>query len=142
MARILVPVDGSDGALRALAFAVKRAKEKAGTSIHLLTVHPPLDTHGRNAVYPGDKRMHELVGMHDAHILRGAEKRLRRARIRYSTEAIEGDPAEIIARRAKALKCDSIVMGSRGLGRIASLVIGSVAFKVIHLTPLPVTLVK
>lgn len=32
MSKILVPVDGSDGALRALAFAVKRAKEKLGTA--------------------------------------------------------------------------------------------------------------
>jgi nucleotide-binding universal stress UspA family protein len=33
-------------------------------------------------------------------------------------------------------------MGTRGQGRVANLVIGSVATKVVHLTPLPVTLVK
>jgi nucleotide-binding universal stress UspA family protein len=55
---------------------------------------------------------------------------------------LEGDPADVIARRAQELGCDAIVMGSRGMGRIANLVIGSVATKVVHLTALPVTLVK
>ncbi|HEY4645064.1 MAG TPA: universal stress protein [Steroidobacteraceae bacterium] len=142
MGKILVPVDGSDGALRALAFAVKRAKERAGTSLHVLTVHLPLHVYGEIAIYGGEKRMRAMLALHDTHVLRGAEKRLRRTRIAYSTEALEGEPAEVIAQRAKSLKCDSIIMGTRGMGRIATLVMGSVATKVIHLTSLPVTLVK
>lgn len=142
MAKILVPVDGSDGALRALAFAVKQAKERSGTQLHVLTVHPPSRVYGKAAIYVDRKRMREWAAEYDKQVLRAAEKLLRRARIAYSTEAIEGDAAQIIARRAKALKCSSIVMGTRGLGRIGTLLMGSVATKVIHLTSLPVTLVK
>ena len=142
MAKILVPVDGSNGALRALVFAIKRAKEKPGTRLHVLTVHPPFRAYGRAAVLAHEKQIREWATEHDAQVLRGAEKRLRRARVPYATEALEGDAAQMIARRAKALKCDSIIMGTRGLGRVAALVMGSVATKVIHLTPLPVTLVK
>jgi nucleotide-binding universal stress UspA family protein len=38
--------------------------------------------------------------------------------------------------------CDGIVMGTRGMSAVGNLVMGSVATKVIHLTKLPVTLVK
>ena len=142
MGKILVPVDGSDSAMRALALAVKQAKEKSGTSLHVLTVHPPLRVYGEIAVYVGDKRMRELAAMHDRDVLGSAEKRLRRARVAHTVEALEGDPATVIAQRAKSLKCDSIVMGTRGLGRIPTLIMGSVTTKVIHLTSVPVTLVK
>lgn len=39
-------------------------------------------------------------------------------------------------------QCDAIIMGSRGLGPVASMIIGSVATKVIHLVKVPVTLIK
>lgn len=38
--------------------------------------------------------------------------------------------------------CDAIVMGTRGMGLVAGLVLGSVAQKVVHLAPMPVTVVK
>ncbi len=142
VSKILVPLDGSDGGFRALAFAVKRAKEKPGTSLHLLTVRLPPLVYGKASIYVDKERLREWAALHDAQIMDEAEKRLRRTRVPYVTEALEGDPAEVIARRAKALKCESIVMGTRGLGRVGSLIMGSVATKVVHLTSLPVTLVK
>jgi nucleotide-binding universal stress UspA family protein len=138
----MVPFDGSEGAMRALAFAIKHAKERPGTRLHVLTVHPPPDVYGKAEMYLDQRRVREWMVRRDAALLRGAEKRLSRARIPYEVEALEGDPAEVIAGRAKALKCSSIIMGTRGLGRVATLVMGSVATKVIHLTSLPVTLVK
>jgi nucleotide-binding universal stress UspA family protein len=57
-------------------------------------------------------------------------------------EEAEGDVAPTIAQRADALGCEAIIMGTRGSGRIANLVMGSTAMMVVHLTSLPVTLVK
>jgi nucleotide-binding universal stress UspA family protein len=37
---------------------------------------------------------------------------------------------------------DAIVMGTRGLGVVGGLVLGSIASKVVHLVKVPVTLVK
>jgi len=51
-------------------------------------------------------------------------------------------PAELIAKVAGAGGVEGIVMGTRGMGPIKSLVLGSVATKVIHLVEFPVTLVK
>jgi nucleotide-binding universal stress UspA family protein len=53
-----------------------------------------------------------------------------------------GSSGQAIAEYANELRCDQIVMGTRGLGSIGSLVLGSVATQVVHLTEHPVTLVK
>jgi len=48
----------------------------------------------------------------------------------------------MIVKRAEELGCDGIIMGTQGRGTLGSLFMGSVAVKVVHLTKLPVTLVK
>ena len=53
-----------------------------------------------------------------------------------------GATADTIVRVAGEIDADEIFMGSRGLGSVAALFMGSVATKVLHLTDLPVTLVK
>jgi nucleotide-binding universal stress UspA family protein len=53
-----------------------------------------------------------------------------------------GYVAQSIARHADEAGCDAIVMGTRGMSAIGNLLMGSIATKVIHLTKLPVTLVK
>jgi nucleotide-binding universal stress UspA family protein len=60
-----------------------------------------------------------------------------------SQEHVEiGHPEEIINHYANSYHCDLIVMGTRGLGAASSLLLGSVANKTVHLTDLPVMLVK
>ncbi len=71
----------------------------------------------------------------------GAE-RLQAAGCRYTLEQLEGDPAETIARRAAELGCESVTMGTHGLGSFGILFLGSVAQRVVHHTTVPVTLVK
>jgi nucleotide-binding universal stress UspA family protein len=53
-----------------------------------------------------------------------------------------GDPAECIIAFAKKSKCSEIVMGSRGLGRLSGLLLGSVVAKVVQLAEVPVVAVK
>jgi len=61
---------------------------------------------------------------------------------RFITELIEGDSAEAIIDVAKTRKSDVIVMGSRGLGRLAGLVLGSTSQKVVSHAPCPVLIVR
>ena len=58
------------------------------------------------------------------------------------TELIEGDPAEAIIEVAKTRASNVIVMGSRGLGRLAGLVLGSTSQKVVSHAPCPVLIVR
>ena len=49
-----------------------------------------------------------------------------------SFEQLEGDPADVILERARALDVEMVAMGSRGRKGLARLVLGSVAEKVIR----------
>ena len=53
-----------------------------------------------------------------------------------------GQTAEAIAQAARDEGIEHIVMGTRGLGSIQGMLLGSVAMKVIHLAEVPITLLK
>jgi nucleotide-binding universal stress UspA family protein len=75
-------------------------------------------------------------------ILEAAAERLKGASFEFRLEQITGEPAETIAHRAEDLGCESITMGTHGLGSFGILFLGSVAQRVVHHTTVPVTLVK
>ena len=66
----------------------------------------------------------------------------RKAEVKFESRAEIGPIAETINSLARATRADHIVMGTRGLGALRNLVLGSVATKVVHLATIPVTLVK
>jgi len=71
-----------------------------------------------------------------------AERFLREAGIAYERDVRAGDVAPTIVRHAQDSGCDAILMGTRGVGAISNLVMGSVALKVVQLAKTPVTLIK
>ena len=142
MAKVLVPFDGSKSALHALEYAIKLAKQNRQISIHVVSAHEEPFVYGEIEVYVTYEKMAELQRQHSAGVLLAAEKRLKKAAVPYTMEILVGNIAEMIAKRADKLRCDSIVMGTRGMSAIVSLVMGSVATKVVHLANVPVTLIK
>jgi nucleotide-binding universal stress UspA family protein len=64
------------------------------------------------------------------------------AKVAHQVHIVVGQPAEIIATFCQDLKCDAIVMGTRGHGKAAGLILGSVARDVIAKAAVPVTVVK
>ena len=141
MNAILVPVDGSKNALHATDHAIAQAKRTRG-QVQLLNVQLLPDTYRSVREYLAVTSNRELTTQRAQALLKPAVTRLRRARVPHTVHIIYGDIAPTIARMASRLKCDSIVMGTRGLGPVGSLLLGSVATKVIHLAKTPVTLVK
>ena len=142
MHKLLLAFDGSESASHALEYALKLAKENGPIELHLLTVHPEPVIYGEIQVYVPRERMEELQRKHSEDILKPALERAIAANISHTSEILIGETAPMIVKRAEELNCDSIVMGTRGMGAIGNLVLGSVATKVVHLTKLPVTLVK
>lgn len=142
MLNLLVPIDGSESSTRALDHAMKIAKTNPSYELHLLTVHPEPIMYGEILVYVSSEKMHELQRAHSMDLLRPAIEAAEKARIAHTSEIAQGEVASTIAKRAHELHCEGIVMGTRGMTAISNLVIGSVATKVIHLTTIPVTLVK
>jgi nucleotide-binding universal stress UspA family protein len=141
---MLVATDGSDAAARALEFASRLAASVPQTRLHVLYVRPPLRVYGEIEVYAGREHLRELATESADAILDEARRHLAGTApgIEVEFEQLEGDPGEAIVRRATEVDCESIVMGTHGRGRLASALMGSVAQRVVHLSPIPVTLVR
>lgn len=141
MARILVPLDGSPASGRAVKHVVSLLDGRAENDVHLLHVQPPLVAQDVPDISrPG---LSGRLGSEDVDRAFGtATCELEHAGIRHTAHTARGDPAQEIAFYADIHGCDHIVMGTRGLGSIRNLLLGSVATKVLHLVKVPVTLVK
>jgi nucleotide-binding universal stress UspA family protein len=142
MRRILVAIDGSEAALRALDYAVTQARCEPAAELHVLNVQPTLSNYTMPEIYVTQERIREVTATRARAILDGAARHLADTGCRFELEQIEGDPAETIAHRASELGCESITMGTHGLTSIGILFMGSVAQKVVHYADVPVTLVK
>ena len=139
--KVLVPVDGSPSSDRAVAHVLAIVRRMPTTEIRLINVQEPVEVLESQGLTPEESMERALRnrGMHETASARDA---VTQAGV-YTECAIEiGAIAPTIARYAKDHGIDLIVMGTRGLGPIKSLVLGSVAYKVVHLADVPVTLVK
>lgn len=139
--RILVPVDGSAGARRAVRHAAQLAR-RAGAELHLVNIQPPMPLYGPVRTLMPEPQYYAACEALAKKALNPALSRLRRAGVTHRAHVRYGEPGKTIAGEARRLKCASIVMGTRGHGALGSLVLGSVATKVVHLAEVPVTLVK
>jgi nucleotide-binding universal stress UspA family protein len=126
---ILVPVDGSTCALRALRFAVN-GQRKTGHVILLLNVQPPL----RASLFVSRKMIKEHQRRQSDPVIHRAEGLARKWHAKTQSFVRVGEPAAIIAAIAGQRHCTEIVMGTRGLGRWTGAVLGSTAMKLLHLT--------
>jgi nucleotide-binding universal stress UspA family protein len=142
MHKLLVPIDGSENAQRALQYALRLAKEIGRVELHIVTAHPEPNVYGEIQVYVSEEHMAQLQRQHAESILVPAAEATRKAGVAYASEILIGNAAPVIVKRAEELGCDGIVMGTQGRGAVGSLLMGSVAIKVVHLTKLPVTLIK
>jgi nucleotide-binding universal stress UspA family protein len=140
MKSLLVPVDGSANADRAVAFALKMAKAVQGLKLVVLNVQEQLERWYAHGLASESSREHlKAQGMAQS---AAARKLLDESGGSYEFLIQFGLPAETIVKAAKDHGCSGIVMGTRGLGDLENVFLGSTSFKVIHLSELPVTLVK
>jgi nucleotide-binding universal stress UspA family protein len=142
MKKLLVAVDGSGAALRALQAAIALAKLAPDSSIHLVHAHEEPRVYGEIAIYVTAEKMRALQRKQCEAVLDRAEAELKGAGVRYTREALEGPIGRTIAEHAEHLGCDAIVMGRHGESALGDLLLGSVAQKVLHASRLPVLLVR
>jgi len=142
MYKILLPTDGSENALRAVHYAVSLARDHRAAALHLVTVQTDPIRYGEIAVYLDQEKLARALREQSETLLKPAEEVLRSAAVSYDKEILVGDVAPSIVRCAEELGCRVIVMGTRGMGALPNLMLGSVTTKVVHLTKLPVTLIK
>ena len=143
MLKLLVPVDGSESSSRAVDHLIKKLGWfKSGAEIHLLNVQHPIPYGNRVSSVIGHDKLAQYHQEEGKAALKKTMKKLDAAKVKYHYHIGVGQEAEVICQYAKEKGCDQIFMGTRGLGSVSNLVLGSVATKVIHLSPVPVVLVK
>jgi nucleotide-binding universal stress UspA family protein len=139
--KLLVPIDASDHAKRALQYAAQLANATGG-SVHLLNVAEDYGEVDRVHAYHREEGLLAPVREKGAALIRDAEATLTAAGVPVTSEMLVGSVARTIAARARELGCDAIVMGTHGLGFLDNMLMGSTSRKVLALTDLPLTLVK
>ena len=136
---ILLAVDGSEHALHAAHVASSLAKEMSSQTLRIVVAYDPIPVH------LGDPYMQAAINTRlkeTEQILQKAVQALGAVSAEIHTELIEGDPAEVIIEVAQTRESNVIVMGSRGLGKLAGLVLGSTSQKVVSHAPCPVLIVR
>ena len=146
MPSVLVPVDGSENSLRAVEEACRQLADRPKGTVQLLNVQA-LNHSAVVRKFLSQELIDEFHRIEGEAALQGARARLAGAEIACVSHVEVGDVAQSIARCARELHCDQIIMGTRGLGSggiaaVSGLLLGSIATKVLHLVDVPVTLVK
>jgi nucleotide-binding universal stress UspA family protein len=141
--KILVPVDGSGSSHRALEHALELYRLQPRSSIVLVNAQhfPGLGVSEMTAVLPPDWEQ-RAADAQSKKALRTAAETCRKRRVRFEKLTVIGPIAETIIATAKKIGADQIVMGTRGIGAVRQMLLGSVASKVVHLAEIPVTLVR
>lgn len=140
--KILIPVDGSASANRAVEHTIAASKMlKELPQIHLLNVQWKLAT-GNVKMFISQDTINDYYREQGMEALGTARALLDKAGLAYTYHISVGTPAEAIVQYAQEHQIDQITMGSQGESKLATILLGSVAGKVAHLASMPVLLIK
>ncbi len=138
--RMLVPADGSEPATRATAYVLDLASRGLPVELHLLNVQPAVRGVAASLVSHADRdSYHRDEGMG---ALAGCVALAEAAGVTPHLHVGVGEPGPTVIAFAAKLQCQQIVMGTRGRGAVAELLVGSVAHYVVVHSVLPVTLLR
>lgn len=136
--RILLATDGSAHAAEALKYARDLALSHRAQVVVVHAFEPVL-------TYLGEPWLHRVTACHLAagrEVADLAAHELQEFGIDVEVEVLEGPPAEAILRVADVHQCDLILMGSRGRGTLASLLLGSLSQRTLSHPSMPVLIVS
>ncbi|WP_339196870.1 universal stress protein [Paenibacillus sp. FSL P4-0176] len=137
--RILVAVDGSDHAHKALEQVLILAEDmKQPPSLLIVHVNPAISINEPALGVDLEARIAE----EGQHIIEPVTNQLSGREVAYETLLIAGDPVNEICRVARERDCGMIVMGTGGKGMLAEMIVGSVSHGVLKHAECPVLTVK
>lgn len=139
MLKVLVPVDGSANALRAVRHVIAEYQRHHELELHLLNVQPRLYRHISRFVSRPDREAWQQERADAA--LADARSELTRVGIPHQTHWVAGDRVKEICRAAERLGAHHIVMGTARKNSITRMLEDSVTNGVLEATPVPVEVV-
>lgn len=139
--KLLIASDGSGPAREAVAFGLELAARQGAAEVSIVHVVPPLHLlptagFGLPVAQPRSPSVHDRLALDEATALAAD------AGVTVSTELLTGDPVDEIVAHADSMDADLIVVGSRGHGAVASVLLGSVSQGVLHEARRPVLVVR
>jgi nucleotide-binding universal stress UspA family protein len=135
---ILVAVDGSEHALKAARIAGDLARQMQA-ELRVVTAYEPVPT------YLGQPNLQHALDERFAQanlVLEEAIQQIGEIQGELKTDVLEGPAAEAILAVVEARGNDLVIMGTRGLGRLKGLLLGSQSQKVLAHASCPVLLVR
>src|SRR3989338_5148846 len=140
--KILIPVDGSANAQRAVDHVIKNiATLKERPQLLLLNVQWNVAT-GNVKLFINQQTIDDYYLEQGTAALQSARAALDAASLPYQYHISIGTPAEAIVQYANEQGADQIVMGRQGQGGLQALLLGSGVNKELHLANCPVLLIK
>ena len=137
--KILVAVDGSKPSLKAVQLLIDHADwYRSRPEIELVTVHLAVP----NVRHLNKAQVEKYYADEGEAMLAAAKKKLDAARLPYQARVLIGPVAETLVQHAAAKRCDLIYIGTRGMTELGKALLGSTATKVLHISEIPVLLVK
>ena len=142
--KIMVPVDESRAALRALNEAIGLA-QLSGAVVRAVTVVDLAQFNWGGTGYLQSEEVRQAIAASGAKVLAQAEVRLQESGVPYETAVLEsaGDKtADMLMDDARACGTDLLVMGTHGFSGLMHLLMGSVAEGVLRQADIPVMLLR
>lgn len=143
MRKILLAYDGSDSSKRALQYVIDFARMHDATlDVCVLNVQHEPTVYGEYVTSDIIEQLQQSLQAEASELLAWPAGQLKAAGIIHQAYTAFGNVPEQISSLTRQLQCDTVVMGTRGLGSFVGMLLGSVATRVIHEVPVPVLLVK
>ncbi|MEG6584891.1 universal stress protein [Dendrosporobacter sp. 1207_IL3150] len=136
--KMVVAYDGSSESERALNWAIDLAGKIRSDIVVVSVVKPPEFSPTVSEI----EEFYEDGEKYFRPLLEKVEEKVNFLNISLRTEILRGHPAESIVRYAYDRRADLVVLGTRGNGGFKSLIIGSVAQKVVTYSKVPVAVIK
>jgi nucleotide-binding universal stress UspA family protein len=141
MKRILVGVDGSKESRDAAAYAADLAQAMGSQLVLASVAHIPVALGAPELVQRASERQEEEK-RHAAAVAKEAAAAVARPGVAIETIVQSGPPAETLADLANAGEVEMVVVGHRGRGAITRMLMGSVADRLVQISPKPVLIVR
>ncbi|HUK45290.1 MAG TPA: universal stress protein [Gaiellaceae bacterium] len=139
MGTIVVGVDGSEGSIGALRFALEEARFRGAELKAVNAWHIPPAVYGAEWA-PTNVDLDEFRKLADSALGKSLDEAgAAGSGVTVNPVLREGQPADVLC--AEAAQADLLVVGSRGLGGFRGLVLGSVSQQCAHHAPCPVVIV-
>jgi nucleotide-binding universal stress UspA family protein len=136
----LVPIDGSELSIEALAHALSLARSGLSTEVVLVNVQEPATVYEMVTLHDRDALEH-VAQAAGADVLAPALALAHAAQVPATPRVLVGDPVPMLLEALEAEGCQAIIMGSHGKGLASQSLLGSISHALLSQSPVPVTFV-